>query len=641
MAHGGRTSASHRRTRLTLLCLSLAIASALAVALVAAAPALADDTTPPQVTTLSLTPSQVDTDTTDQAVTLTVTISDAQSGVSAASYELESTGSTQTLVGTLGFVSGDMYDGIYSATVTMPEGSQTGVWSLYLRLTDNVNNSATLSPSELDAQFGAGSAEVTNTATLADSTPPALDAFAATPAQVDTGSSAQTITVNATLSDAQSGVTTAGVQLREEGGTQVVSCALSLVSGDVHNGDYTGTLRLPCGSAAGTWDVYVDSADALGNSQWWAPIQLDQQFGAGSGEVTDTASVSDTSAPQVTAFSITPTEVDTESATQMLTVTATLTDDLSGVSQATVWLEPLIGTQWAEGLPLQRTSGTDLSGIYTGTIYMQPGAKEGMWTAYLDLIDNVGNQVTLDADQINALVPGATGLLIANTATAQQVTIDRQWTLTGPSSAVTFPAGTVVTRQGGGSFAFYQMTAVPFTLDSSVPTTGLDGTPLATLEFGIPGLDLSFDRPVTVSMDVGDAYDGYQLTVQSLPEGGSAWANETTCDVTEGWVNFTVDHATHFVVNLTKTSPPKPTVAKLSATSGRRGGFVTITGKWFGAKRGTSTVKFGLRACIKYVSWSMTRIRCRVPTSAACGRLRVIVRTPSGTSNLKYFTVKR
>ena len=106
----------------------------------------------------------------------------------------------------------------------------------------------------------------------------------------------------------------------------------------------------------------------------------------------------------------------------------------------------------------------------------------------------------------------------------------------------------MVTRVGGGPLAFYKMVAMPFEFDG-VPVTDLDGTPVATLRFGIPGLDLSFSRPVTVRMQVGSEYDGYLVQIQSLTETGEAWTDETTAKVRNGQVEFTVSHATRFAAS--------------------------------------------------------------------------------------------
>ena len=90
-----------------------------------------------------------------------------------------------------------------------------------------------------------------------------------------------------------------------------------------------------------------------------------------------------------------------------------------------------------------------------------------------------------------------------------------------------------------------------------------------------------------------------------------------------------------------KASVQHVITTKLSPVSGKRGATVTITGRGFGAKRGSSYVKFGSSKCTKYVSWSATRIKCRVPAKAKFGKLSVKVTTPQGTSNAKTFTVER
>ena len=84
-----------------------------------------------------------------------------------------------------------------------------------------------------------------------------------------------------------------------------------------------------------------------------------------------------------------------------------------------------------------------------------------------------------------------------------------------------------------------------------------------------------------------------------------------------------------------------PTITKLDPASGKRGAGVTISGAFFGARRGASCVQFGSRKCRAYVSWSDNRISCRVPGNAALGKLKVTVWTAAGASNTRVFTVKR
>ena len=86
---------------------------------------------------------------------------------------------------------------------------------------------------------------------------------------------------------------------------------------------------------------------------------------------------------------------------------------------------------------------------------------------------------------------------------------------------------------------------------------------------------------------------------------------------------------------------PAPTITKLSPSTGKRGAVVTITGKGFGKKSGASSVKFGATKCTKYLSWSATKITCKVPAKAKFGKLQVTLTTTAGKSNARSFTVKR
>jgi photosystem II stability/assembly factor-like uncharacterized protein len=95
-------------------------------------------------------------------------------------------------------------------------------------------------------------------------------------------------------------------------------------------------------------------------------------------------------------------------------------------------------------------------------------------------------------------------------------------------------------------------------------------------------------------------------------------------------------------LSFTVTRPAQPPqITTLSPTSARRGATIVIRGRYFGKVRGTSKVKFGRLACQRYVSWSATCIRCKVPTGAKYGRLKVVVAIGGRTSNAKTVTVRR
>ena len=82
----------------------------------------------------------------------------------------------------------------------------------------------------------------------------------------------------------------------------------------------------------------------------------------------------------------------------------------------------------------------------------------------------------------------------------------------------------------------------------------------------------------------------------------------------------------------------KPTLSSIKPTRGRAGAIVTITGAGFGAHRGAARVYFGGKEATRYVSWSTTRIRVRVPKTGA-GLKAVRVKTATGSSRVRHFRV--
>ena len=435
------------------VCLVLAAIATLAALLALAAPALAEDTSPPQVTAFSITPSSLDTSSARQSVTVTATLTDNLSGIGPSPWVvLHAPGVHGVMAQYLGFaltrVSGDALDGVYSGTEFLPRYSQAGVWTAELRADDLVGNEGVYDAAAIDAACGAGSAELTDTATAGDTTPPQVTAFSITPSQVDTGSAGQNVTATMTLHDDMSGVDSAIVWLSSPSPCQqAVPFNLTKASGDDLDCVWSGTATLPVGSKPGIWTAALTLQDDVHNSAYLTTSDLDAKFGAGAAKVTDTAAWGDTTPPRVTALSVSPTEIDTESADQQVSVSATIADDQSGVASASLQFTPLIGGL-SQDLSLQRVSGDATSGVYTGTLDMPQGSVQGMWGYYLAMTDKIGNSVTLGTAGLSALFPGADDLMIANTALADQITIGREWVIDSGKVAVDFPAGTVITQTG-------------------------------------------------------------------------------------------------------------------------------------------------------------------------------------------------
>ena len=79
-------------------------------------------------------------------------------------------------------------------------------------------------------------------------------------------------------------------------------------------------------------------------------------------------------------------------------------------------------------------------------------------------------------------------------------------------------------------------------------------------------------------------------------------------------------------------------IAALRPQHGAVGATVTITGSGFGARRAGAKVFFGGKAAGRYVSWSATKVKVKVPKLAA-GKKAVTIVTGGGRSAAKVFTV--
>jgi len=270
----------------------------------------------------------------------------------------------------------------------------------------------------------------------------------------------------------------------------------------------------------------------------------------------------DVTHPQVTAIEISPPTVDTGDADQVLTLTITLTDDLTGVcindgetfscpsSPTELRFRPLIGTQFVDFHEFTRISGDDNNGTYTATAILPQYSKVGLWTVeYLHLIDKIGNQGYLNSTELATMFPNST-LTVANTDDATSVTIEKEWELSSGNIKATFPEGTVVTNSSGGSFQFYKMIIGEYDVEDLVDFGGA----VAALEVGIPSVGLSFSQMVEIAWYIEDeSLIGENLIIRTYDEEGdqASWVWESYCTVDEEqYCTFTTDHASLFAAEV-------------------------------------------------------------------------------------------
>lgn len=148
-----------------------------------------------------------------------------------------------------------------------------------------------------------------------DRTAPQLTAYSISPVEVNTESADQEVTVTATVADSGVGVQSDGVHLKLDAptGNQTLHIDLSLTSGDAWNGVYSGTGTLPLGSTQGVWKAEpLTLTDELENYQQLHQEEIEASFGTATTRMNNAATTSDSAAPRVTAFELTPHQINTD-----------------------------------------------------------------------------------------------------------------------------------------------------------------------------------------------------------------------------------------------------------------------------------------------------------------------------------------
>lgn len=225
------------------------------------------DTTPPQLLSWDIiSGTTVDTSFQAQTVTIEFRITDSQSGAAMPNISASHAPTSQsTGFAQISLILGDSYDGIYSAALTVPQGSAPGTWDIALfplSDTQGNNNNTFGPPSPFISTF-------TVSPSSADITPPQLVSWSITsPATINTSLQAQTVTIELRITDDQAGTVMPNISASHTPTSQSTGFAqMSLISGDNLDGTYSAVLTVPQGSAPGTWDIALfPLSDNQGNN---------------------------------------------------------------------------------------------------------------------------------------------------------------------------------------------------------------------------------------------------------------------------------------------------------------------------------------------------------------------------------------
>lgn len=231
----------------------------------------------------------------------------------------------------------------------------------------------------------------------ADVAPPAYVSSHVTPVTADVTSAPATITAAVRLTDA-TGVSSVAISIRHEQSGQSYLSSARLSSGTSQNGVWSGTFRLPQGSAGGAWTITLyPASDTLGNSmQGFRTIRT----------VQITSGVTDVAPPVYVSAHVTPLSVDVSKASAHITAAVRLTD-ATAVEGATMSIRHVSsGQSYMSSARL--ASGTPQNGVWSGTFTLPRGAAAGTWTISLyPARDTLGNQMRRFTDIRNVQVASA------------------------------------------------------------------------------------------------------------------------------------------------------------------------------------------------------------------------------------------
>ena len=406
------------------------------------------DTTPPVVAALDFTPKSIDVTAAPKTVNITARITDNLSGFSYGYFWFVGPSNQQTDSFGTSLVSGTALDGNYVLAYPFPQFVEPGVWKLRCYLEDMAGNSLPLTPTQITALgFPTDLTVVSNQ----DSQAPQFGTPAVTPASVDVSSGARNVTVTVPVTDNLSGVGRVWAYLfspsyRASTGTQARGAELSLGSGTRLNGVWQGVLTVPQSSEPGAWRALFVAQDAVRNTASLNPPS----------DLAVTSSPADLTPPQLTAFTLSPAIIDTSASARTVTLTAQLTDALSGVDLSfdnyygwpQILLQSPSGLQYRYGFFSQAPiAGGPLNGTWQASVYFPRYSETGTWkvASVYSLKDRAGNTIYHDTAALVArgfpasLVVYQPSLTQDGSAGASGGTVVDQ--TFGARAALTFPPG--------------------------------------------------------------------------------------------------------------------------------------------------------------------------------------------------------
>jgi hypothetical protein len=574
-----------------------------------------EDNEPPVLAGLSIAPASVDTSSGNQTVTITAHITDNLSGFASGWVAFRSpNGKQSTGKFTFTKVSGSETDGMYEAKVTFDQYIAPGTWKINnILLVDNVGNEVLLGTNRLEAR---GFPDTVLVESIEDEEPPVLAGLSLSPSSVDTSSTSQTVTVSAHVTDDLAAFESGYISFESPNGKQATAnAAFTKVSGTGTDGMYEAKVTFEQFIQSGTWKVKaVHLVNAVGDGTDLTAAQLEAK---GFPATVHVASVEDTEPPKLAGLSLAPSSVDTTSSSQVVTVSAEITDNLSGFAHGSIVFESPNGKTVTGVASFAKVSGSATSGSYEAKVTFKQFIQSGTWkVSNVNLVDDVGNEVNLSAAQL-------TGKGFPTTVAVTSSEDLEPPALAGLSFAPTsVDTGTenqtvTVTAHITDNFSGFASGYIQFESQTGKQFTGKAGF---TNKVSGTETDGVYEAIVTFKQSAQSGT--WKVNDLNLLDNAGNEANLTGAQLEAKGLPATVQDETGAPPTIKKVKPHKgPSAGGIS---------VTISGTNF---TGATAVKFGATEAVGFTVTSVNQIVATAP-GGTTGTVDVSVTTAHGTSAL-------
>jgi hypothetical protein len=296
-----------------------------------------EDHTAPVLTALGFSPTAITTTGGSATVTVSYTVTDDLAGATAICARFDSPSGTQVRSSCTSFTAATTHSG--TIDLDFPPFGEGGTYTLEIYgVGDAVGNVRGYSTEDLAAAGFPTELAVTS---VQDNTAPVLTSLGFSPTAINTTAGSATVTISYSVTDDLSGANSICARFDSPSGAQVRSSCVAISPATSHSGSID--LQFPQFGEGGTWLLEIYGlADAVGNVRGYSTAEL---AAAGFPTGLTVTSVQDNTAPVLTALSFSPAAINTTAGSATVTVSYSVTDDLSGANSICARFDSPSGTQ--------------------------------------------------------------------------------------------------------------------------------------------------------------------------------------------------------------------------------------------------------------------------------------------------------